>query len=466
MRSGGPGRADRPGVRQRLASLLTLVTLAMPVMVASEAPVAGAQAPPRTAVPISRHVLLDGLVVLFRENRTADLVAVDVLVRASPRVEEADEGGAAFFVREMLFRGTARRSAADIAAGLEAVGGSLSALTSLDYTELAAVAPTAAVDTALDLLADLVTDARFDPADVEAQRRVHLARLRARADQPAAQAFDLALAAIYPLHPYGKGLLGSAETVSALSRERLLGFYRTLYTAPNMVVSVAGNLPAEVALRKVGQAFARVRRQPPPRRIRLLRTVEGALAPRPAQRREVREFRQTAQASIVVAYLGVPVGHRDWAALRALSVILGEGLSSRLFVEIREKQGLAYAVGSSFSTLAGPAPLLLSAGTEPANAARVVEALLREAARLGEARPAPEEMDRARQRIIGVHAIDHEDLRRQAFLPALYELLGVGYAFDGRIPELVSRVRAEEVRRAARLYLQHPVVAVVAPPPR
>jgi predicted Zn-dependent peptidase len=366
----------------------------------------------------------------------------------------------------MLFRGTARRSAADIATGLEAVGGSLSALTSFDYTELAAVAPTAAVDTALDLLADLVTDARFDPADVEAQRRVSLARLRTRADQPAARAFDLAISALYPLHPYGKGLLGSAETVSALSRERLVGFYRTFYTAPNMVVSIAGNLPPEVALRKVEQAFARVRREPPPHRVRLLRAVEGALAPRPAERREVREVRQTAQASIVVAYLGVPVGHRDWAPLRALSVILGEGLSSRLFVEIREKQGLAYAVGSSFSTLAGPAPIFLSAGTDPANEVRVVEALLREVARLGEAPPAQAEMDRARQRIIGVHAIDHEDLRRQAFLPGFYELLGVGYTFDGRIPDLVSRVGAEEVQRVARLYLQHPVVAIVAPPAR
>jgi predicted Zn-dependent peptidase len=366
----------------------------------------------------------------------------------------------------MLFRGTARRSAADIATGLEAVGGSLSALTSFDYTELAAVAPTAAVDTALDLLADLVTDARFDPADVEAQRRVSLARLRTRADQPAARAFDLAISALYPLHPYGKGLLGSAETVSALSRERLVGFYRTFYTAPNMVVSLAGNLPAEVALRKVEQAFARVRRELPPHRVRLLRAVEGVLAPRPAERREVREVRQTAQASIVVAYRGVPVGHRDWAPLRALSVILGEGLSSRLFVEIREKQGLAYAVGSSFSTLAGPAPIFLSAGTDPANEVRVVEALLREVARLGEVPPAQAEMDRARQRIIGVHAIDHEDLRRQAFLPGFYELLGVGYAFDGRIPDLISRVGAEEVQRVARLYLQHPVVAIVAPPTR
>ncbi|MDQ7848768.1 MAG: pitrilysin family protein [Armatimonadota bacterium] len=460
------GRASRPGLSRRLASLLTLTALAIPVLTAGGAPVAAAQAPPQGAAPLSRHVLPSGLVVLIRENRTADLVAVDVLVRAAPRVEEADEGGAAFFVREVLFRGTARRSAADIATGLEAVGGSLSALTSFDYTELAAVAPTAATDAALDLLADLVTDARFDPADVEAQRRISLARLRARADQPAARAFDLALAALYPLHPYGKGLLGSAETVSALSRDRLTAFYRTFYTAPNMVVSLAGNLPAEVALRKVEQAFARLRRQPPPHRVRLLRVVEGALAPRPAQRREVREVRQTAQASIVVAYLGVPAGHRDWAALRALSAILGEGLSSRLFVEIREKRGLAYAVGSSFSTLAGPAPILLSAGTDPANETRVVEALLGEAARLGEAAAAPGEMDRARQRIIGVHAIDHEDLRRQAFLPGFYELLGVGYAFDGRIPDLVSRVRAEDVQRAARLYLQHPVVAVVAPPAR
>jgi len=427
---------------------------------------AGGPAPLRAAAPVSKHVLPNGLTVLIKENPTADLVAVDVLVRSGARVEEADEGGAAFFVREMLFRGTARRTAAEIASGLESVGGSLSAVTSLDYTELAAVAPTAAADTALDVLADLVTDAKFDPADVEVQRRVSLARLRTRADQPATRAFDLAITTLYGAHPYSKGLLGSVDTVSALTGERLVTFYRMFFTAPNMVVSVAGNLTTEVALRKIGRAFANLRADPVPHRVRLLPVVESALAPRPSQPQEVREVRQTAAAWITIGYLGAAVGHRDWAALRVLSAILGEGLSSRLFVEIREKQGLAYQVGSSFSTLAGPGPLVMSAGTDPANQAKVVDGLLREAARLRDTLPSPEEMDRARQRIIGVHAIDHEDLRRQAFLPGLYELLGVGSAFDARIPDLISRVTAEDVQRAARLYVQQPTVVVVAPAPR
>jgi len=427
---------------------------------------AGGPAPLRAAAPVSKHVLPSGLTVLIKENPTADLVAVDVLVRSGARVEEADEGGAAFFVREMLFRGTARRTAAEIASGLESVGGALSAVTSLDYTELAAVAPTPAADTALDVLADLVTDAKIDPADVEVQRRVSLARLRTRADQPATRAFDLAITTLYGAHPYSKGLLGSVDTVSALTGERLVTFYRMFFTAPNMVVSVAGNLTTEVALRKIGRAFANLRADPVPHRVRLLPVVESALAPRPSQPQEVREVRQTAAAWITIGYLGAAVGHRDWAALRVLSAILGEGLSSRLFVEIREKQGLAYQVGSSFSTLAGPGPLVMSAGTDPANQAKVVDGLLREAARLRDTLPSPEEMDRARQRIIGVHAIDHEDLRRQAFLPGLYELLGVGSAFDARIPDLISRVTAEDVQRAARLYVQQPTVVVVAPAPR
>ncbi len=420
--------------------------------------------PLRAATVVSKHILPNGLTVLIKENPTSDLLVVEVLARAGARVEEAMEAGISFFVLGTLLRGTERRSAAEIALAVENVGGNLRATASTDHIELATLTPVRHIDAALDALADLVTAAKFDPVDIETQRLVSLSRIRQQADQPLGRALDLMASRLYAFHPYRQPLAGTAESVSALTREHLVNFYRTIYTAPNMVVVVVGNVQTPLVLEKVRQAFGSLRTDPVPRRVRLLPVVERALAPRSSQRQEVREVRQTTAAWVALGYLGVAVGHRDWAPLRVLSGMLGEGFSSRLFVEIREKQGLAYQVGASFPVRAGPSAVTLFAGTDPTNVARLIAGMEGEVTKLQKALPSAGELELAKQRIIGSHVIDHEDLQRQAFLLGWYELLGVGVAFDSRLPELIAAVSAKDVQRVARTYLQHPIIAVIEPP--
>ncbi len=418
------------------------------------------------ASAVSKQILPNGLTVLVKENPATDLVVVEVLARAGSRVEEAAEAGISAFVLGTVLRGTARRSATEIALAVEDVGGILRATPSADYLELATVMPSKHLDRALDVLADLVTSAKFDPADVETQRMVSLSRIRQQADQPLSRALELVAAQLYALHPYGRSVLGTAESVSGFTRERLVTFYRTVYIARSLVVVVAGNVKTPVALAKVRRVFGALPNEPEPRRIRLLPAVEAALAPYPSARVEVREVRQTAAAWIALSYLGVPVAHRDWAPLRVLSAITGEGSSSRLFEGIRERQGLVYQIGSFFPTRAGRSALTFFAGTDPANLAKLIAGVEREVAKLLEAPPSAGELEGAKQRIIGSHVIDHEDLQRQAFLLGWYELLGVGFAFDSRLPQLIAAVTAGDVQRVARIYLLHPTVAVILPPAR
>jgi predicted Zn-dependent peptidase len=431
------------------------------------APVGGAPPPVVSAADgITKTVLPNGLTVLVKEVSRVDLVAVEFLIRAGPRVEEVGEAGLGSLTLGAILRGTERRSAVQIALTLEGVGAVLSSTASSDYTRLSVMTLSRHIDVAMDVLADLVTGAKFDPTEIETVRRINVTRVRAAADQPLTRAQDLVAGHLYALHPYGNPTLGTVESLTALTRERVVAFYRTFYTAPNMVVVVGGNVKADAALEKVGRFFGQVRSDPVPQRVRLLTAVERALAPRASTRQEFRETQRTSAAALAVGYMGVEVGHRDWAALRVIGALLGEGLSGRLFVEIREKQGLAYVVGGGFQTRAGPGLLLFVAGTESPNVPRVLEGILREITRLQEAPVAEDDLGRARQRVIGVHAINHEDLRSQAFNLGLYELLGVGYAFDFRLPEVVAAVRAEDVQRVARLYLQHPTVGIVAPPGR
>jgi len=416
--------------------------------------------------PLLVHRLANGLRVVIKDVPGTGLVAAALLVGAAPRYEDDDHAGASVLVREVALQGTATRTAGEIADVLDGVGGSLRTGTSVDYTQWGTFTRPQHVDAALDLIADLVTNAAFDPRAVEAQRRLSLSRLRQQQDAPQSRAIDRALAGLYPLHPYGRPILGTADALTRLTREQLMAYYRTYYTAPNMVLAIAGDLRGSVALAKAARAFAGLRDAPLPRRARLLRTVEPALTPRPAAPAELREPRQTAAAWIAVTYLGVRAGHRDWAALQVLNAVLGGGSSSRLFMEIRERQGLVYSIGSGFSTRAAAAPLLLSAGTDPRDAPRVIQGMLDEVARLQTTPVPPEDLARGRNRVIGLLTIDQEDLRQQAFYAAWFELLGLGAGFTRRLAGEIGRVGADDVQRVARLYLGAATIAVVLPPDR
>jgi len=415
-------------------------------------------------LPPAVHRLPNGLRVVIKDSPGSGLVAVALLVGAAPRFEEGDQSGISVLVREVVLQGTTSRTAGEITGVMDGVGGSLQAVTSVDYTQWAALTRPQHADLALDLIADLITNAAFRPETIEPQRRLMLSRLRQQQDSPQSRALDLAVARLYALHPYGTPILGTATSLARITREQLVSYYQAYYTAPNMVLAIAGDLRAPVALAKAARAFAGLRADAVPRRARLLRVIEPALTPRPDAPVEVREPQRTAAAWIAISYLGVRIGHRDWAPLQVLTTILGGGTSSRLFMEIRDRQGLAYSIGAGFSRRAAAAPVFLSAGTDPSNAARVIQGMLAEIERLRATPVSPEELMRGRNRVVGLLSIDQEDLRQQAFYAAWGELLGVGPTFPARLAGEIGQVSAADVQRVARRYLTHATVAVVLPP--
>ncbi|HEY6102872.1 MAG TPA: pitrilysin family protein [bacterium] len=410
------------------------------------------------------HRLPNGLRVVIKDIPGSGLVAAALLVGAAPRFEDWDQSGISVLAREVALQGTTSRTAEEIAGVLEGVGGSLQAVTSVDYTQWAALTRPRHAGLALDLIADLVTNAAFKPEAVEAQRRVILSRVRQQQDSPQSRALDLALARLYALHPYGTPILGTAASVARITREQLVSYYQTYYTAPNMVLAITGDLRAPVALATAARAFGGLRAETLPRRARLLRVIEPALTPRPDTPVEIRESQRTAAAWIAISYLGVRIGDRDWAPLQVLTTIVGGGGASRLFMEIRDRQGLVYSIGAGFSRRVAAAPVFLTAGTDPPNTARVIRGMLDEIERLKATPVSQEELMRGRNRVVGLLSIDQEDLRQQAFYAAWGELLGVGPAFPERLAREIGQVSAADVQRVARRYLTNATVAVVLPP--
>ncbi|MGH2397562.1 MAG: M16 family metallopeptidase, partial [bacterium] len=196
-----------------MKTLLLIVAICATAVVSS---------PPAPAAGFSRHGLPNGLTVIVSTNPSADLVSVQVITAAGQRMMEPGQPGIAAFVTSMLPRGTRRRNAQEIAVAVEAVGGTIGTSTAQDYSQLSTITPSRHIDLALDVLADMVTNAKFDPADIDTQRRITLSVIRQRLDQPSIRVQELAGGGIFPYHPYGLPLAGTIDSISALTRDDLV----------------------------------------------------------------------------------------------------------------------------------------------------------------------------------------------------------------------------------------------------
>ncbi|ALE76460.1 zinc protease [Pseudonocardia sp. EC080625-04] len=297
-------------------------------------------------------------------------VAVGIWIGIGSVDETGEQAGAAHFLEHLLFKGTRRRTAAGIAEEMDAVGGELNAFTAKEHTCYYAHVLDTDVALAVDLLADVVTDAELARTDVELERGVVLEEISMRDDDPEDLLGDLFDETLFGSHPLGRPVIGSEESVRAMSRETLHAFWRGEYTTPRMVVAAAGNLEHDRLAELVAAALAPAANghadavAVPPRAATGVRPARsGALGLQPDD---------SEQAHVM---LGVPAAGRHVPGLPVLAVLnnaLGGGLSSRLFQQVREQRGLAYPVYSSVARYADAGALSVYAGCAPERLGEVV----------------------------------------------------------------------------------------------
>ena len=307
-----------------------------------------------------RTVLPGGLRVVTEFVPSSRSASVGVWVNVGSRDEGRGVAGAAHFLEHLLFKGTPTRSSVEIARAVDAVGGELNAFTAREHTCYYAHVLDDDLELAVDLVADVVLNGVCASADVELERDVVLEEIAMRDDDPEDTIGDVFLAAMFGEHPLGRSVIGSVESVSAMTPHQLRSFHVRRYVPERMVLAVAGNVDHDrvVALARefFGAHLARGRTPLPPR------AGAGRVAGRPALTLVTRDCEQTHLT------LGVRVPGRHWPHRWALSVLhtaLGGGLSSRLFQEIRETRGLAYSVYSAVDTFADSGALSIYAGCQP-----------------------------------------------------------------------------------------------------
>lgn len=308
--------------------------------------------------------LSNGLRVVTHRMEAVESVSLGMWVHVGTRHERPEINGIAHMLEHMAFKGTKRRSALAIAEEIEDVGGHLNAYTSREFTAYHATVLKGDEALAVDILADILQHSVFDQDELERERAVILQEIGQTNDTPDDVVFDHFQEIAFPDQPVGRSVLGTVDIVSAMPREALQGYMDEHYSASRMVFSAAGNIEHDAMVRLVETAFDA-----------LLHGGEAAGEPARYVGGDFRQQRDLEQAHLVLGFEGISFTDPDYYPLSVLSVVLGGGMSSRLFQEVREKRGLVYAIYTFAASYRDSGLFGVYAGTGEAEAGQVMDVI-------------------------------------------------------------------------------------------
>ena len=401
---------------------------------------------------VSITTLPSGLTVLTERMERVETVSFGAYVGAGTRHETAAENGVAHFLEHMAFKGTERRSAADIAEAIENVGGHINAYTSREQTAYYVKLLKEDLALGADIIGDILCHSSFEPEELERERGVILQEIGQANDTPDDIIFDHFQSAAYPAQPMGRPVLGTEQIIRTMKREALPGFMRQHYTPENMVIAASGNLYHEQVVELAQRHFAD-----------LPRAERAAPMEADYMGGEYRELRDLDQAHIVLGFDAPGYGQPDYYPSMLLSTLLGGGMSSRLFQEIREKRGLVYSI-YSFTAPAQDGGLFgIYAGTGESEAAELIPVTLEELEKVQRA-VSEAELNRARAQLKAGLLMSLESTGSRC------EQLARQWQVFGRIipvEETVGKINAvtvEDIRAsAAKIFRQKPTLATIGP---
>lgn len=404
-----------------------------------------------------KTVLDNGLRVITTNMPHTRSVSICIFVGSGSRYESEAEAGISHFIEHLFFKGTQKRpSSRKISEAIEGVGGIINGGTDKELTVYWCKVAQPHFPTALDVLTDILLCSRFDPADIENERKVIIEELNMERDSPSHLVDILIDELLWPAHPLGRDIAGSKETVAAITRERMLDYLASHYLPSNTVVSIAGAIQHQEIVEMVRQALGSwVNTKPHP-------SYQGYKEQEFPKLRI--ESKKTEQAHLCLGLIGLSLTHPKRFVLDLLNVILGEGMSSRLFTEIRDRLGLAYSVHSFVDHFLDTGSIIIYAGVEPENTSQAITAILEQLSRIKE--PVSEaELTKAKELAKGRLLLRMEDSRSVAGWAGGQETLTGQILEVEQVTAIIDAITAEEISQLAReLFLESQLrLAVVGP---
>jgi predicted Zn-dependent peptidase len=403
---------------------------------------------------IQREALPNGLVVITEAMEHVRSASVGVWIRTGSRQEPAELNGISHFIEHMLFKGTERRSAEEIAQSMDRVGGMLDAFTTKEMICFNAKVLDEHLPVAIEVISDLVMRPRFDQQDITKEKSVVLQEIKMEQDNPEYLVYEIFTQNFWREHPLGKPILGTSNSVKRFEREALLGCFRSWYAPDNMLITAAGHLEHRKFVDLVTAEFAAMRP-----------AGNGAHLggpPRSHARLTTRNKPDLGQVHICLGVPALPAADERRYALAILNNLLGGGMSSRLFQNIREKQGLAYTVFSDLSPYRDVGMFSVYAGTSRENAKQVVEMVMAELRRMKEEPVSVEELRRAKDCLKGSMLLSLESTGARMSNLARQELYFARFFTLDEIGDAVERVTSGDLQQLARdLFIPEQIAVTV-----
>jgi predicted Zn-dependent peptidase len=400
---------------------------------------------------IRREVLPNGLIALTEEMPHLRSVSIGVWIKTGSRHEEAEYNGISHFVEHMVFKGTKNRTAEDIARQVDSIGGNMDAFTAKECICFDIKVLDEHVPLALDILSDLVLNPVFDAKDIARERGVILEEIKMDEDNPDYLVHEIFTQNFWKDHPLGKPILGTKETVKRFEQPLLKNYWNRFFIPNNMIISAAGNLQHEKFVNLVRQRFS------------VLQAGKNGFhqfPPKPSARIIMRNKKALEQVQICIGVPSHPISHESRYTGYVLSTLLGGGMSSRLFQNIRERQGLAYAIYSELNPYRDTGCMSVYAGTSRESAPKVVQSVLREFEALKKTAVPEEELRRSKDQLKGSLMLSLESSTARMSNLARQEMYFDRFISLDEIIQCIEAVTAENLQKMANEYFHSDSVGV------
>jgi predicted Zn-dependent peptidase len=387
-----------------------------------------------------KSVLDNKIRVISEKIDSVRSITLGVWIDVGSRDEDEKENGISHFIEHMLFKGTKKRSTKEIALALESLGGTLNAFTSRENTCLYAKVLDEHLEIALDVLSDLLLNPLFNPYDLKKEKKVIAEEIKELDDLPSEVAFDLFMKAMWGDHPFGKPVIGEIKTIQKFERGQLLDFMREKYVSPKIVIAACGNLSHRRLVKLVENKFK------PDEHIS---KRKGEIPPLKFMSQKVAKRRKSAQTHIYIGFQGFSFKHPKRYSALLLSNILGGGMSSRLFQNLRDKLGMVYTVHTFFDSFKDKGIFGVYLATDRKQVLPAVEQVLRELRRIKKEELKRKELEDAKYQLKGNMILGAESTSTRMNRLARLEIYLKDYISLEKNISLVNQVKRAEVNEVA-----------------
>lgn len=393
-------------------------------------------------VGYEKTTLDNGLRILSSTMPHTRAVSIGFFIGVGSRFEDEEENGISHFLEHMLFKGTEKRpTAREIAVAIEGVGGAINATTGRELTTYWVKVPQGHLALAIDVLVDMLQRSKLEEEEIEKERRVIIEEINMMLDLPGDWVHLLLNQLVWPGHPLGRDVTGTKESVTKIDRERMFRYLARHYHPADTVISVAGGIEHQEV---VGELSSALETWPGKEREAYLPVEEAQREPRVCL-----GYRETEQAHLALSLQGIPRSHPDRFNLQLLNTVLGQGMSSRLFLEVREKRGLTYSISSYVNYLYDTGSIGVSAGVDPRRIEAALEAILGELDRLRREPVTAEELKKVQEFIRGRLLLQMEDSLAVVSWLGRQEILEDRVLTIDEVLTAIDAVTAEDIQRVA-----------------